>query len=176
MFSISSALLCLLVTGFILTFAIVVMSGITKLEDKDFLKAFQVTDGIIQGNQPLFLFIWLGSVISVLATMVSALIIPEFRDAWLIVCVGGFSLVGVQGLTIGVHLPLNDRIRDLKIDSLDNETLREERLNFEKNGTSITRFEQWSHLSSASSFFQLHPSQASGPRRKHYKQATIKFC
>ena len=132
MFSMSSALLCLLVTGFILTFAIVVMSGITKLEDKDFLKAFQVTDGIIQGNQPLFLFIWLGSVISVLATMVSALIIPEFRDAWLIVCVGGFYLVGVQGLTIGVHLPLNDGIKDLKIDSLDNEALREERLNFEK--------------------------------------------
>jgi uncharacterized membrane protein len=128
----SSALLCLLVTGFILTFAIVVMPGIAKLEDKDFLKAFQVTDGIIQGNQPLFLFIWLGSVISVLATVVSALIIPEFRDAWLIVCVGGFYLVGVQGLTIGVHLPLNDGIKDLKIDSLDNEALREERLNFEK--------------------------------------------
>jgi uncharacterized membrane protein len=132
MFSISSALLCLLVTGFILTFAIVVMPGIAKLEDKDFLRAFQVTDGIIQGNQPLFLFIWLGSVISVLATVVSALIIPEFRDAWLIVCVGGFYLVGVQGLTIGVHLPLNDGIKDLKIDSLDNEALREERLNFEK--------------------------------------------
>jgi uncharacterized membrane protein len=132
MFSISSALLCLLVTGFILTFAIVVMSSITKLEDKDFLKAFQVTDGIIQGNQPLFLFIWLGSVISVLATMVSALIIPEFRDAWLIVCVGGFYLIGVQGLTMGVHLPLNNIIKDLKIDSLDDETLRKERLNFEK--------------------------------------------
>jgi uncharacterized membrane protein len=132
MFSISSALLCLLVTGFILTFAIVVMPGIAKLEDKDFLRAFQVTDGIIQGNQPLFLFIWLGSVISVLATMVSALIIPEFRDAWLIVCVGGFYLIGVQGLTMGVHLPLNNRIKDLKIDSLDDETLRKERLNFEK--------------------------------------------
>lgn len=132
MFSISSALLCLLVTGFILTFAIVVMPGIAKLEDKEFLKAFQVTDGIIQGNQPLFLSIWLGSVISVLATMVSAVIIPEFKDAWLIICVGGVYLIGVQGLTMGVHLPLNNRIKDLKIDSLDNETLREERLNFEK--------------------------------------------
>ena len=131
MFSISSALLCLLVTGFILTFAIVVMPGIAKLEDKEFLKTFQVTDGIIQGNQPLFLFIWLGSVISVLATMVSAVIIPEFRDAWLIICVGGVYLIGVQGLTMAVHLPLNSRIKKLDISKLDNEVVKKERLNFE---------------------------------------------
>lgn len=130
-FSISSALLCLLVTGFILTFAIVVMPGIAKLEDKDFLKAFQVTDGIIQGNQPLFLFIWLGSVISVLATMVSVVIIPDFRDARFIICVGGFYLIGVQGLTMAVHLPLNNRIKKLDINNLDTEALKEERLNFE---------------------------------------------
>ena len=64
--------------------------------------------------------------------MISAVIIPEFREAWLIICVGGVYLIGVQGLTMGVHLPLNNRIKNLKIDSLDNETLREERLNFEK--------------------------------------------
>ena len=50
--SISFAFLSLLVTGFILTAAIVVITGIAKLEDKDFLKAFQVTDGIIQGGPP----------------------------------------------------------------------------------------------------------------------------
>ena len=118
-------------TGFILTFAIVVMPGIAKLEDKDFLKAFQVTDGIIQGNQPLFLFIWLGSVISVLATMVSAILILGGKDAWLIICVGGFYVIGVQGLTMAVHLPLNNRIKNLKINTLNNERIKEERLNFE---------------------------------------------
>jgi len=131
MLSISSALLCLLVTGFILTFAIVVMPGIANLEDKDFLKAFQVTDGIIQDNQPIFLIIWLGSVISVLATMVSAVIIPDFKDAWLIICVGGFYLIGVQGLTMIFHLPLNNRVKKLDISNLDSDTLKEERLIFE---------------------------------------------
>ena len=131
MLSISSAVLCLLVTGFILTFAIVVMPGIAKLEDKDFLKAFQVTDGTIQGNQPLFLIIWLGSVLSVLATMVSAVFIPEFGDAWVIICVGGFYLIGVQGLTMAVHLPLNNRVKKLDISNLDSETLKEERFIFE---------------------------------------------
>ena len=47
-----SALLCSLVTGFILIFAIVVMPGISKFEDKEFLRAFQQIDGVIQNNQP----------------------------------------------------------------------------------------------------------------------------
>ena len=63
--------------------------------------------------------------------MVSAVIIPEFRDAWLIICVGGFYLIGVQGLTVTVHLPLNNRIKKLDINNLDNETLKEERIIFE---------------------------------------------
>ena len=62
---ISSALLCSLVAGITLVFAIVVMPGISKFEDKEFLKAFQLIDGVIQNNQPLFLLFWLGSIISV---------------------------------------------------------------------------------------------------------------
>ena len=54
-----SALFCGLVTGFILTYAIVVMPGLAKLTDKNFLRAFQVTDEIIQNNQPLFMLIWI---------------------------------------------------------------------------------------------------------------------
>ena len=45
-----SILLCALATGFILTYAIIVMPGLSKLDDKEFIKAFQVTDGIIQNN------------------------------------------------------------------------------------------------------------------------------
>ena len=63
---ISSAFLCLLVSGFTLIFAIVVMPGISNFEDKEFLKAFQLIDGIIQNNQPIFLLIWLGSVLSLI--------------------------------------------------------------------------------------------------------------
>ena len=44
-------LLSVLAIGFILTYAIVVMPGLSKLDDKEFIKAFQVTDGIIQDNQ-----------------------------------------------------------------------------------------------------------------------------
>ena len=66
-----SILLCSLVTGFIFTYAIVVMPGLSKLKDKEFIRAFQVTDEIIQNNQPIFMLIWVGSIVSVLSLMIS---------------------------------------------------------------------------------------------------------
>ena len=69
-FLIVSTLLCALVTGFIFTYAVVVMPGFTKLDDRDFIRAFQVTDGVIQNNQPLFMLAWVGSIVSVVATMI----------------------------------------------------------------------------------------------------------
>ena len=60
-----SVLFCTLATGFILTYAIVVMPGLSKLDDKELIKAFQVTDKIIQNNQPIFILIRLGSIMSV---------------------------------------------------------------------------------------------------------------
>ena len=50
-----STLLCTLVTGFVFTYAIVVMPGFGKLNEREFIQAFQATDGIIQNNQPLFI-------------------------------------------------------------------------------------------------------------------------
>ena len=43
-----SILSCSLVTGFIFTYAIIVMPGLFKLENKEFIRAFQVTDEVIQ--------------------------------------------------------------------------------------------------------------------------------
>ena len=45
-----STLLCTLVTGFVFTYAIVVMPGFGKLNDREFIQAFQAADGIIQNN------------------------------------------------------------------------------------------------------------------------------
>ena len=128
---ISSAMLCSLVAGITLVFAIVVMPGISKFEDKEFLKAFQLIDGVIQNNQPLFLLVWLGSIISVLVTILSSIITLGFLDSLIIVCVCSIYLFGVQGITILIHLPLNQRIQNLDINNLDKEKLKEERTKFE---------------------------------------------
>ena len=69
-----SILSCNLVGGFIFTYAIVVMPGLSSLNDKDFLRAFQVTDAVIQNNQPLFMFTWVGSIVAMLTTILISLV------------------------------------------------------------------------------------------------------
>ena len=79
---------CNLVGGFIFTYSIVVMPGLSNLNDKDFLKAFQVTDAVIQNNQPLFMFTWIGSILAVLATILISLFSVGLVETWLIILVG----------------------------------------------------------------------------------------
>ena len=126
-----STLLCSLVTGFILTYAIVVMPGLSKLDDKEFIKAFQVTDGIIQNNQPIFILIWVGSIISVLITIITSIFTLGILEGWKIIFVSLVYLIGVQAITIIIHLPLNRRIQKIDINSTNLQSLNEERKNFE---------------------------------------------
>ena len=126
-----STLLCSLVTGFILTYAIVVMPGLSKLDDKEFIKAFQVTDGIIQNNQPIFILIWVGSIISVVSTIIISIFTLGLLEGWKIIFVSLVYLIGVQAITIIIHLPLNRRIQKLDINSTSSKSLNEERKNFE---------------------------------------------
>ncbi|MDG1193086.1 MAG: DUF1772 domain-containing protein [Arenicellales bacterium] len=128
---ICSILSCTLVTGFTLLYAVVIMPGLSKLDDKEFIKAFQVTDGVIQDNQPLFILIWLGSVISVVGAILSSIISVGLPEAWLIVFVGVVYLLGVQGITLSVHLPLNNRIKKINIEKTDPQMLSVERGKFE---------------------------------------------
>ena len=127
-----SILLCSLVTGFIFTYAIVVMPGLSKLKDKEFIRAFQVTDEIIQNNQPIFMLIWVGSIISVLSLIISSVIIIGISESLLTIIIGTIYLFGVQGVTIGIHLPLNNQIQKVNTEELDDQKLHEERLIFER--------------------------------------------
>lgn len=130
-FLIVSTLLCALVTGFIFTYAVVVMPGFAKLDDRDFIRAFQVTDGVIQNNQPLFMLAWVGSIVSVVATMILGFIELHGIERWTVFALGFVYLIGVQGITIRVHLPLNNRLQRLEIDEMDPESLSKERNKFE---------------------------------------------
>ena len=126
-----SILFCSLVGGFIFTYAIIVMPGLSNLNDKDFLRAFQVTDAIIQNKQPLFLFIWIGSIVATLTTVLVSLLIVGLKETWLIVLIGVVYLLGVQGTTIAIHIPLNNQIQKVEIEEQNDKTLADERLKFE---------------------------------------------
>ena len=126
-----SILSCGLVGGFIFTYAIVVMPGLSNLNDKDFLRAFQVTDAVIQNKQPLFMFTWIGSIVAMLTTLLVSLVSVGLPETWLILLIGVAYLLGVQGITVAIHIPLNNHIQKIEIDALNNEMLANERLKFE---------------------------------------------
>ena len=126
-----SILSCNLVGGFIFTYAIVVMPGLSSLNDKDFLRAFQVTDAVIQNNQPLFMFTWVGSIVAMLTTILVSLVSFGLSETWLILLISFVYLLGVQGITVAVHIPLNNHIQKIKMEELNDETLADERLKFE---------------------------------------------
>ena len=142
-----SILLSALVTGFILTYAIVIMPGLSNLDDKEFIKAFQVTDGIIQNNQPIFILIWIGSIVSVLSTIITSILSLGILDAWLIIFVSVVYLLLVQGITILIHLPLNKSIQNIDINSSNSETLSKMRKSFE------TKWNYFNNVRSVVAFF-----------------------
>ena len=134
-----STLLCALVTGFAFTYAVIVMPGLAKLSDKEFIRAFQVTDAVIQNNQPIFMIVWIGSMISVIGTMSTAFITPYSIQTALVIIASFLYLAGVQGLTVFVHLPLNKRIQGVNGADMDASVLREQRMLFEARWTRFNR-------------------------------------
>ena len=120
-----------LTAGFLFAFAVVVMPGIRKLDDHAYLRAFQVMDGIIQGNSPLFIIMWVGSVVAMLAVLVLGLMTTAGPGRMLLVGAAGIYLVGVQLPTAAVNIPLNNRVQNLQIEELDPSAARMERDLFE---------------------------------------------
>ncbi|MAC41622.1 MAG: hypothetical protein CMJ05_07510 [Pelagibacterales bacterium] len=127
-----SITLCSLLSGFIFTYAIVVMPGLSNLNDKEFIRAFQVTDAVIQNNQPIFMFTWIGSIVSLLITILISVVNFGLSETWLIVIISVFYLLGVQGITIAIHIPLNNHIQKVIIEELSDEAMTEERIKFER--------------------------------------------
>lgn len=115
--------LCSLVAGFLFAFAVVVMPGIGRLGDGEFLRAFQVMDRVIQNNQPLFLLVWIGSAVALLAAAALGFGRLDGAGRLLMIAAALVYLLGVQLPTVAFNIPLNNRLQTLEIDRLD-ETAR----------------------------------------------------
>ena len=134
-FLLVSTLLCALVTGFVFTYAVVVMPGFAKLDDREFIHAFQMTDGVIQNNQPLFMLAWVGSIVSIVATMVLGFIELHGTERWTIIAIGVVYLMGVQGITILIHLALNNSLQRVEIDKWIQNRYGGSATNLKRSGT-----------------------------------------
>ncbi|MEM1061112.1 MAG: hypothetical protein AAGJ97_02165, partial [Planctomycetota bacterium] len=81
-FVVTATVLTGLVGGIAFVFAAVVMPGLAMLPDRDFLRAFQKVDAVIQANQPLFLFVWIGSFVFAVTASVSGFVWADRPTAW----------------------------------------------------------------------------------------------
>lgn len=126
-----STLLCSLVAGFLFAFAVVAMPGIRNLGNRQFLEAFKVMDRVIQNNQPIFMIVWIGSVLAIVATAVSAIWQLEGADRLLIFLASASYLFGVQAPTARINIPLNNHLQSTDLDSLSESEIAETREGFE---------------------------------------------
>lgn len=128
---ITATLLCSLVAGFLFAFATIVMPGIKTLNDREFIRAFQVIDGVIQNNQPLFVAVWIGSVVTSVAA--AGLGFRQLDGAHYLLSISAplIYILGVQLSTFTINVPLNNQLQALNVNVMDETALKVARMDFE---------------------------------------------
>ncbi|MFQ5866349.1 MAG: DUF1772 domain-containing protein [bacterium] len=126
-----AAFLCSLVAGFLFAFALVVMPGIKSLNHPEFIRAFQVMDRIIQNNQPVFVLLWVGSVVALVTSAVLGIGQLVGARRLLIIFAVLAYLLGVQLPTVTINIPLNNKLQTLDVDAMNETTQKAARQDFE---------------------------------------------
>lgn len=126
-----ATLLVALIAGFLFAFAVVTMPGIKRLNDKDFIRAFQVMDGVIQDNSPLFGLVWGGSIVGMLATAGLGIAHLEGTELLIVISATIIYFVAVQFTTIAFNIPLNNQLQALDVNAMSIPGLKTARGNFE---------------------------------------------
>ena len=139
----AAALSCSLVAGFLFAFAVVVMPGLRSLDDGEFIRAFQAIDRVIQNNQPLFILVWVGSVLAVGTAAVLSVWEPGRIGRALAISAAALYLVGVQLPTVTVNVPLNNQLQKLDPGTMSEADRRRARNEFEP------RWNRWNRIRTA---------------------------
>ena len=67
----------------------------------------------------------MGSIAAVAATIVLSVVHLDRNEHWIIILFGTLYIIGVQGITMLVHLPLNNSLQGLDINELHVESLQQ---------------------------------------------------
>jgi uncharacterized membrane protein len=116
--------LCSLVAGLLFAFAVVIMPGIRTLDDGSFIRTFQVIDRVIQRNQPLFMVVWVGSVLCLMAASVLGVWALGGANRLILIGAALVYLLCVQLPTAAINIPLNNELQKLAPGTMS-ETLRQ---------------------------------------------------
>lgn|GEM_PF-269266 len=136
-----ATLLCTLVAGVVFAFAVVVMPGLRTLSDGEFLRAFQVMDRVTQNNQPVFMLVWIGSAVALVAAAILGFGQFDATGRVLVVSAAIVYVLGVQLLTVAINISLNNRVQGLSLADMDETTKEAARRAFEArwNYSNLTR-------------------------------------
>ena len=137
---VTTILTCALVAGLVFGFAVVVMPGIAKLPDRDFLMAFKWMDAVIQNRQPLFMLVWVGSIVSVVSLLVLGTLQLRGIALYVMWFASGLYLCAVQGPTLRFNIPLNNAVQALELERLGDAELAQARAQFETPWNRWNRF------------------------------------
>ena len=132
-----------MVAGFLFAFALVAMPGIRSLNDREFLRAFQVMDRVIQNNQPIFMLVWVGSIVALVTSAALAIGQLDGAERLLIIFATLAYLFGVQLPTITINIPLNNKLQTLDVDAMNETTQKAVRKDFEP------RWNRWNSIRAA---------------------------
>jgi uncharacterized membrane protein len=119
------------------------MPGINNLNDREFIRVFQVIDGVIQNNQPIFMLVWVGSVLALMVSVALGIGQQDIAGRMLIIFSALIYLFGVQLPTIVINVPLNNKLQSLDIDAMNEASRKVARDNFE------SRWNRWNKIRTA---------------------------
>ncbi|MDH4044830.1 MAG: DUF1772 domain-containing protein [Gemmatimonadota bacterium] len=135
-----AAFLCSLVAGFLFAFAVVAMPGMKALGDREFIRAFQAIDRVIQNNQPAFMLVWVGSVLTLVTAAALGMGQLDRTGRVLVIVASLAYLLGVQLPTVAINVPLNNKLQTLNADSMNESSQRAARADFEP------RWNRWNRI------------------------------
>ena len=118
-----------LMAGLFYAWSISVTPGLAKMNDENYLQAFQSMNRAIQN--PAFFIFFFGLV--VLLPLLSYLHYQSPADAkfWYIISATVFYLIGIMAVTIFGNVPMNNTLEALQIESMEPDKMASFRLGFE---------------------------------------------
>ena len=88
-------------------------------------------DRIIQDNHPVFIVLWLGSVLALAVSVFLAFGKLQGLNWMVLLFAGGLFLFGVQVPTVTINIPLNNQLQQQDLGAMQPAALRKARESFE---------------------------------------------
>merc|ERR1719223_308866 len=92
-------------------------------------------DKVIQDSQPVFMVVWLGSILSVVVTASLSIWKLDGLELGFVIAATLLWLLGVQLPTFKINIPLNNKVQKWDLASMSQPDLGQARATFEKPWT-----------------------------------------